>query len=145
MRIALPLAAALLLGACNMGGSDGGNHQNIRRDFPVGAFQKVVLAGHNDVVVTVGGNPSVRAEGDKAAIDRLDIKVENGELTIGTKPHSGWSWNFGGSHHNRGRLHPKVTTSCGCAGPGPSLEPKLCPAAGVAPSDASRTIRPSSP
>lgn len=99
MRTILPLTAVLLLGACNMASADE-NHQNIRRDFPVGAFQKVTLAGSHDVVVTVGGTPSVRAEGDKAAIDRLDVRVENGELTIGSKQHEGWSWNFGGHHHN---------------------------------------------
>jgi hypothetical protein len=105
MRAALPLTAALLLGACNMNAhardDDNANHQNIRRDFQVGAFQKVALEGSHDVVVTVGGAPSVRAEGDKAAIDRLDIRVENGELKIGTRrEQGGWSWNFGGSHHN---------------------------------------------
>jgi hypothetical protein len=105
MRAALALTAVLLLGACNVSAGtrdDGGDHQNIRRDFQVGAFQKVALEGSHDVVVTVGGAPSVRAEGDKAAIDRLDIRVENGELKIGTRrEHGGWSWNFGGIHHNR--------------------------------------------
>jgi hypothetical protein len=104
MRAALPLTAALLLGACNMHAQarddDAGNHQNIRRDFPVGAFQKIALEGSQDVVVTVGGTPSVRAEGDKAAIDRLDIRVDNGQLRIGDRSeHGSWSWNVG--HHNR--------------------------------------------
>jgi hypothetical protein len=99
MRAALPLTAVLLLGACNMNADA---HQNVRRDFSVGAFQKVALEGSHDVVVTVGGTQSVRAEGDKAAIDRLDIRVENGELKIGSRrDQNGWNWNFGGSHHNR--------------------------------------------
>jgi hypothetical protein len=106
MRAALALTAVLLLGACHVstdGQGDSGNHENVRRDFPVGAFQKVALEGSHDVVVTVGGAPSVRAEGDKAAIDHLDIRVENGELKIGTRrdQNGGWSWNFGGIHHNR--------------------------------------------
>ena len=104
MRAALPLTAVLLLGACNMNANahgDAGDHQNIRRDFQVGAFQKVALEGSHDVVVTVGGTPSVRAEGDKAMIDRLDIRVENGELRIGTQRHEGWNWNFGGNHQGR--------------------------------------------
>ncbi|HEX4738033.1 MAG TPA: head GIN domain-containing protein [Allosphingosinicella sp.] len=100
MRAAFPLAAVLLLGACHIDTDDGGNHQNARRDFQVGAFQKIALAGSSDVVVTVGGAPSVRAEGDKAVIDRLDIRVENGELKIENKRHDGWNWDFGGSHHN---------------------------------------------
>jgi hypothetical protein len=92
MRAALPLTAVLLLGACNMNANahDDGNHQNVRRDFQVGAFQKVSLEGSHDVVVTVGGAPSVRAEGDKALVDRLDIRVENGELKVGTKHEGGW-------------------------------------------------------
>jgi hypothetical protein len=104
MRAVLPLTAALLLGACNMNADareDSGSHQNVRRDFPVGAFQKVALEGSHDVVVTVGGTPSVRAEGDKAMIDRLDIRVENGELKIASRRgDGGWQWNFGGSHHH---------------------------------------------
>lgn len=99
MRETLPLAALLLLGACSVN-TDGGSHETIHRDFPVtGAFQRVALAGSTDVVVSVGGAASVRAEGDKAAVDRLDIKVDNGELTIGTKQHEGWNWNFGGHRH----------------------------------------------
>lgn len=103
MRAALPLTAALLLGACNMHADareDSGNHQNIRRNFPVGDFQKIALAGSPDVVVTVGGAPSVRAEGDQALIDRLLITVQNGELVIGSKRDQSWSWNLG-SHQNR--------------------------------------------
>ena len=100
MRAVLPLTAILLLGACGLHAEgDGGRHA--RQDFAVGAFQKVALAGSMDVVVTVGGAPSVRAEGNKAAIDRLDIRVENGELNIGSKGHVGWSWDFGGSRRNR--------------------------------------------
>src|SRR4051812_16475738 len=75
LRAALPLTAALLLGACNMHADareDNGDHQNIRRNFQVGDFQKISLPGSPNVVVTVGGTPSVRAEGDKAEIDRLD-------------------------------------------------------------------------
>jgi hypothetical protein len=105
MRAALPLTAALLLGACNMNADareDKGSHENIRRDFQIGAFQKVSLEGSHDVVVTTGGTPSVRAEGDKSAIDRLDIRVVNGELKIGSRrEQGGWSWNMGTSHHNR--------------------------------------------
>jgi hypothetical protein len=117
MRGALPLTAILLLGACNMSANarnDAGDHQNIRRDFQVGAFQKVGLEGSHDVVVTVGGAPSVRAEGDKAAIDRLDIRVENGELKIGTRREQGWNWHFGG-RHNRVTIYVTAPSLAGAA------------------------------
>jgi hypothetical protein len=118
MRAALPLTAVLLLGACNMNANahDDGNHQNVRRDFQVGAFQKVSLEGSHDVVVTVGGTPSVRAEGDKALIDRLDIRVENGELKIGTQRNEqGWSWNFGGNHHGHVTVYVTAPSLAGAS------------------------------
>jgi hypothetical protein len=61
------------------------------RRFPVTGFEKVVLSGSPDVDVRVGPAPSVVATGEAADLDRLDIKVENGALVIGTKPGS-WSW-----------------------------------------------------
>jgi hypothetical protein len=115
MRAVLPLTAVLLLGACHIDTDDGGSHQNVRRDFQVGAFQKIGLAGSTDVVVTIGGAASVRAEGDKKAIDRLDIRVENGELRIGTKSHEGWTWDFGGSHHNRVTVYVTAPSLAGAS------------------------------
>ena len=73
--------------ACSAPAMPGGNAEDAarprQRDFQVGAFDRVALAGSHDVVVTVGGAPSVRAEGDAEALERLDIRVENGELRIG--------------------------------------------------------------
>lgn len=109
MRALLPLTAILLLGACHASArEDDGNHQNVRRDFQVGAFQKVSLEGSPNVVVTVGGAPSVRAEGDKSVVDRLDIRVENGALRIGTQRREGWNWNFGGDHHRSVTIYVTV-------------------------------------
>ena len=95
MRAAIILGSALLLGACNISagaqespdgeGEGGGGGGAAKRDFQVGAFDKVALAGAHDVVVTVGGAPSVRAEGDSKVLERLDIRVEGGELRIGTR------------------------------------------------------------
>jgi len=99
MRAVLPLTAIMVLGACSLHAEgDAGRH--MRQDFAVGPFQTVALTGSTDVVVTVGGAPSVRAEGNKAAVERLDIRVENGALKIGTKNHIGWSWDFGGRHNH---------------------------------------------
>ena len=61
-----------------------------QRVFEVGDFRAVTLLGPHDVNVAVGGAPSVRAEGDTAALDGLDIRVEDGALRVGTQ--RGWSW-----------------------------------------------------
>ena len=97
MRTAI-LGIVLALGACT---SRGEEHDAARaaaqRSFQVGDFRSVSLEGAHDVIVTVGGAPSVRAEGDAEQIDRLDIRIENGTLKIGTR-REGW-FNF---RHGRG-------------------------------------------
>lgn len=94
MRLAI-LGAVLVLGACTSRAQEGGG-ERAQRDFPVEGFDRVNLAGSHDVVVTVGGTPSVRAEGHSEALDRLDIRVEDGALRIGSRGHGGWNW-FGRS------------------------------------------------
>jgi hypothetical protein len=113
MRAALILAPALLLGACHMDADDGG-HGHASRTFPVGGFDRIALGGPFDAVVTVSGAPSVRAEGDKEAIDRLEIRVENGQLRIGTRHDGGWSWGFSG-RHRRATLYVTVPALTGAS------------------------------
>lgn len=92
---------AVLMAACSAGAQPSGGESTAQggseaggqgqRSFQVGAFERVSLEGSHDVVVTVGGAPSVRAEGDAAALERLDIRVEDGNLKIGTQ-RGNWSW-----------------------------------------------------
>jgi hypothetical protein len=86
------LIPVLLLGACSVGGASESSGQRGSRDFPVGAFEKISLSGSSNVVVSVGGAPSVRAEGDTALLEKLEIKVENGVLHVGYKK---GNWSFG--------------------------------------------------
>ena len=90
MRSAI-IGAVLVLGACTSHAQEnGGPRATSQRDFQVGQFQAVSLQGSHDVIVTVGGAPSVRAEGDAEAIERLDIRVENGTLKIGSRSDRRW-------------------------------------------------------
>jgi hypothetical protein len=100
MRGAVILGTALLLAGCNFA-ADAQNQGDDKRgsggrDFQVGAFDRVSLGGSHNVIVKVGGAPGVRAEGDLAVIDRLDIHVTDGELSIGTKEGFSLGWK---SHH----------------------------------------------
>lgn len=98
------MRAALLAGALFfLAGCGGGQAQQARRDFQVGGFDRINLAGSPDVVVAVGGQPSVRAEGDADAVERLEIAVVDGQLRIGMRP-GGGSW--GG--HRRVTVHVTV-------------------------------------
>lgn len=98
MRALLAMAPIMAMAAaCSAGAQENGESQAARpsgaagqRSFEVGAFHGVSLEGAHDVIVTVGGAPSVRAEGDAEALERLDIRVENGTLKVGTR-RGNWS------------------------------------------------------
>lgn len=89
LLIGLPL---LLLAACNANRGEAIelSGKNVSKAFAASAFDKVSLEGSDNVVVRVGPAASVRAEGDSAIIDRLDIRVEGGELKIGRKGRGNW-------------------------------------------------------
>jgi hypothetical protein len=94
MRAVFLAGALATIAACNAGaqGGDGGSGGRTSRSFQVGGFDRISLAGSPDVMVAVGGQPSVRAEGDAAELERLDIAVVDGELRIGMRPGSASSW-----------------------------------------------------
>jgi hypothetical protein len=99
MRKAIILLPVLMLGGCHAAFGEG-SHARATRNFQVGGFDKIALSGSGDVEVRTGAAPSVRAEGDKEMLDRLDIRVENGELRISRRrDDSGWHFSFGGDHH----------------------------------------------
>lgn len=112
MRAAIILGSVLLLGACQASGHADEARQTAQRSFAVGAFDRIALAGSHDVIVTVGGAPSVRAEGDAEALERLEIGVEGGQLRIGNRGRSGWSW-FGG--HRGITVHVTVPALAGAS------------------------------
>jgi hypothetical protein len=107
----LLLGAALMLGAC-ASSDDGEARSTGQRSFNVGAFDRVALAGSYDVVVTVGAAASVRAEGDSERLERLDVRVEDGQLRIGSRGRHGWSW---GGHRGRVVVHVTVPALAGAA------------------------------
>ena len=100
------VAGAAILAACGVNGirDDVVQASGVQgqRNFEVGQFDAVELAGSHNVIVTVGGAPSVRAEGDTAALERLDVRVENGRLILGTQR--------GISFRGNGRVTIHVTT-----------------------------------
>lgn len=77
-RHLVPLALALLCSPASPALAD-------TRSFPVSGFDKVALRGSMDVSVRTGAAFEVVATGDKAALDRLDIRVDGSELVIAMK------------------------------------------------------------
>lgn len=89
----LAVAAACSAGAgAQEGDRTSAAGQKDVRAFEVAAFDGVSLGGPHDVIVTVGGAPSVRAEGDAEALDRLEVRVDGGTLELGERKRSGFSY-----------------------------------------------------
>lgn len=110
------LASALVVTACHASGSAEETRPRATRDIavPAGAFDRISLAGSPDVVVTVGGQPSIRAEGDQEALDRLEISNVNGELRIGLRNTSGGNW-FSWHSHDNVTVHVTLPALAGAA------------------------------
>jgi len=98
-RFASVAAAALLAGACHFSADaeerDPG--PQVSRNYQVGAFDKIAVAGPYEVNVVTGGQPAVSAKGGENLLAETDVIVEGDTLKIMPKKHKGirWNWNRG--------------------------------------------------
>lgn len=88
--------AALLAGACHFSADaeerDPG--PQVSRNYQVGAFEKIAVAGPYEVNVVTGGQPGVSATGGENLLSETDVVVENGTLKIMPKKRKGVRWNW---------------------------------------------------
>ncbi len=84
LYIVLLLGLALSLGACTAIVNGSGNVVSESRQ--VNNFDRIVLNGSGEVIVTQGGSESLTIETDDNVMKYLDVKVENGALKLGFKP-----------------------------------------------------------
>ncbi|MEO6581283.1 MAG: head GIN domain-containing protein [Sphingomicrobium sp.] len=64
------------------------------RNYQVGAFDRLEVAGPYAVTVITGSAPSVRASGSEKAIGRMVVVVEGGKLKIHTRKRSGMQFGW---------------------------------------------------
>ena len=101
----LMLGAVIALGACSSANGEA-DQRDIQRNIQISDFRKLSVVGSHEVVVTVGGAPSVRAEGRERDLERLRVAVRDGTLVIDSERHRGGFLSF---RHDRGvRLHVTV-------------------------------------
>jgi len=110
MRALAIVGAALFVSACHSGGNAEETRPTAQRDFQVGAFDRISLSGSPNIIVTVGGAPSVHAEGDAELIERLEVKVEGGQLQVGYRESTSW---FSFRHHRGVTLRVTVPSLAG--------------------------------
>lgn len=103
--VAFVIAASAALAACHQGNEGGG--PTVSRNYQVGNFQEVELAGHYDVQIHTGGPVSVSATGPENVLNRLKVEVDGNKLTIHPENNRGW-FHFG-LHGSRETVHVNVT------------------------------------
>jgi len=96
--------AASALAACQGRAEDGG--ATVSRNYSVGSFQQIEVAGPYDVEVRTGSGPSVSGKGGEKLLQRAVVEVQGDKLVIHPENNHGffqWGW----SHH--GKVHFVVT------------------------------------
>lgn len=99
MRTAILLgmvAAASVAGCTDARGEDGG--PTVERNYTVGDFDRIDLAGNYDVTVQTGAKPSVHAKGQEKIMERLVVEVRDGTLRVHPKRESGFRLPWGRNH-----------------------------------------------
>lgn len=73
----------------------------VQRDYPVGAFEQIEVAGHYDVDVRTGSAPSVHATGPQKDIERLVVEVKGDRLLIHPRKERGFHMNWSSNEPTR--------------------------------------------
>lgn len=91
------VAAAATLAACHVG-ADAENRDpgaEVTRDYQVGAFDKIAVAGPYEVNVVTGGQGGITAKGGENLLAETEVVVEDGTLKIKPKKKKGMRWSWG--------------------------------------------------
>lgn len=64
----------------------------VERNYQVGGFDKIELAGAYEATVRTGAAPSVHAKGGENVLERLVVEVEDGTLKVYPKRRNGLHW-----------------------------------------------------
>lgn len=89
------IAASALTSACGRAHSEGAT---VSRNYQIGNFRQIEVAGPYDVEVRTGANPSVAARGSQKLLERTLVEVEGDKLVIRPQHDKGF-FHFGWSTH----------------------------------------------
>ena len=95
---AVMVAAAASAGCARAHGESGG--PTVERNYQIGAFDRIEVAGGYKVEVHTGAAPSVHAKGAQKDLERLVIEVKGDRLVIHSRESRGMI-HFGWGRHSR--------------------------------------------
>lgn len=105
------LIAASALSGCQVHASEDAG-RTVSRNYQVGNFTAIEVAGPYDVDVRTGSNASVSAKGGEKLLDKTMVEVKGDKLVI--HPESSHSFfNFGWSHHGKASFTVTVPSLSG--------------------------------
>ncbi|MFL6729510.1 MAG: head GIN domain-containing protein [Sphingomicrobium sp.] len=99
------IAATVATSACGRSHAEEGG-PTVARNYQVGNFQEIEVAGPYDVTVRTGAAPTVSARGSQKMIEHMVVEVKDGKLLIHPEKQKGW---FGGGWNFRGKVDLAVT------------------------------------
>ena len=92
------IAASAATSACHA--ASGGPGATVSRNYQVGNFQQIEVAGPYDVDVRTGSNPGVSAKGSEKLLERTVVEVQGDKLVI--HPENNHSFfHFGWGNHGK--------------------------------------------
>jgi hypothetical protein len=96
VRIASLAAVTLLAGAChfNADAEDRDAGPEVTRNYQVGAFDRIAVAGPYEVNVVTGGQGGITAKGGENLLAETDVIVEGNTLKIQPRKKKGVRWNW---------------------------------------------------
>lgn len=99
------LATTVALAACNSSRAEDAG-PTVSRNYAVGGFTSVEVAGPYEVQVRTGGNPGVSANGPEKMVEHMVVEVKGDKLMIHPEQQRGF-FHFG--WHFNGKVHVDVT------------------------------------
>lgn len=90
------LAASAATSACGQMHGEGAG-PTVSRNYRVGNFEKIEVAGPYDVNVRTGANATVSAQGSEKLLEKTVVEVRGDKLVIHPESHGFFSWGFGNS------------------------------------------------
>lgn len=98
LTAATVVTACIATSACGQVGHEGAG-PTVSRNYQIGAFQQIEVAGPYEVQVRTGGNPGVSAQGNQKLLDKTIVEVQGDKLVIHPQEHHGFSFSFGTRGH----------------------------------------------
>ena len=81
LALAIIAAASTATSACGQARSEDGG-PTVARNYQVGAFDQIEVAGPYDVTVRTGSGPTVSAQGPQKMIEHMVVEVRDGKLEV---------------------------------------------------------------